>query len=182
MDIFSMLLRNRTIFLNGQVTDQAVSSLIAQIFYLNYENDTKPIHFYINSQGGSVLAGLGLYDCILASKSPIYTYGVSLCASMGSFLLMSGEPNHRYALPNSTIMIHQIAQHGGGGGKLNDMEINLEEMRRLNDLLTQKYVKHCGFKGKDYNYFKETMRHDYWMTPEQALEIGLIDQITPALR
>jgi ATP-dependent Clp protease protease subunit len=176
-DLYSALMKERTIFLNGAVDNHSAAIINAQLFYLNYQSEDKPIHFYINSGGGECYSGLGIYSVMQKIKAPVYTYSLGLSASMASVLLMAGAPGFRYGSKESTIMIHQVAQHGGSGGKLNDMQVNVEEMQRLNDLLTSRYVEHCGFKGKDFAFFKEKMRQDCWLTSEQAIEIGLIDKI-----
>jgi ATP-dependent Clp protease protease subunit len=175
-DLYSALMKERTIFLNGNVTPESTSILVAQLFYLNYQSEDKPINLYINSNGGSVYHGLSVLSAMKSGiRAKVHVYAMGICASMGSFLVAAGERGHRYAAPETTFMLHQVSS--GSQGKLGDMEIDLAETQRLNEFLTKKYVEFCGFKGKDYNFFKEKMRHDYFLTAEEALEIGLIDHI-----
>lgn len=174
MDIYSALLKERVVFLNGPVTQQSAALIVAQLFYLDYQDPFKPINFYINSEGGSCYAGIAIHDCMKRIRSKVHTTCLGIGMSMGSFLLMSGEPGQRRASENSTIMIHSVAS--STSGRLGDMLIDMEETQRLNNLLTNKYVEYCN-KGKDFDFFYKAMRHDNFLTPQQALDIGLIDEI-----
>jgi len=173
-DIFSRLLKERLIFINGQVNDHMSELVIAQLLFLEAENPSLPIHVYINSPGGQVTSGLAMIDVFHYIKSPIYTYVTGMAASMGSLLLSAGEHGHRYSLPNSTIMIHQVLS--GYNGQASDIEIHSNETlylkRKLNQMLS------------DYTYGKtsyDTMvaltDRDNFLRPERALELGLIDTI-----
>ena len=141
-DIYSRLLRDRVIFLNGEVND-AVSALVcAQLLFLEAENPDKPIHLYINSPGGVITSGLAMYDTMQFIKSPVHTLCMGTARSMGSFLLMAGEPGHRMALPNASLHVHQPL--GGVQGQASDIRIHAEEMLRTKDRVTRLYAQHCG--------------------------------------
>ena len=173
-DLFSRLMKERVIFLNGVVNRHMAEIAVAQLLYLEAENPEQPINMYINSEGGSVYDGLGIYDVMQYIKCPVYTYVTGLAASMGSFLAQAGEPGHRYLLPNSVTMIHQPS--AGTRGKVSDMEIDLLESLRLKKLLTELYVKHNS-KDIQYEQFAELMDRDKWLSAEQAVELGLADKI-----
>lgn len=173
-DLFSRLMKERVIFLNGVVNRHMAEIAVAQLLYLEAENPEHPINMYINSEGGSVYDGLGIYDVMQYIKCPVYTYVTGLAASMGSFLAQAGEPGHRYLLPNSVTMIHQPS--AGTRGKVSDMEIDLLESLRLKKLLTELYVKHNS-KDIQYERFAELMDRDKWLSAEQAVELGLADKI-----
>ena len=171
-DIFSRLLRDRIIFLNGEVND-AVSALVcAQLLFLEAESQTKPIQFYINSPGGVVTSGFAMYDTMRFIKAPVHTLCMGTARSMGSFLLMAGEPGERAALPNSDILIHQPS--GGIQGQASDMRIHSDAILRTKDRMTTIYAAHCK---RSYEEFERAMDRDRYMTPEEALDWGLIDQI-----
>lgn len=171
-DIYSRLLRERIIFLNGEVND-AVSALIcAQLLFLEAENPKKPIQLYINSPGGVVTSGLAMYDTMRYIRAPVHTLCMGTARSMGSFLLMAGEPGERAALPNASILIHQPS--GGFQGQASDMLIHAEEILRTKQCMTRLYAEHCN---RSYEEFERAMDRDRFMTAEEALEWGLIDRI-----
>ena len=171
-DIFSRLLKERIIFITGPITDATSSLVCAQLLFLESESKDKDIYMYINSPGGSVTAGLAMYDTMQYVKPDISTVSIGLSASAGSLLLMAGTAGKRISLPNSKIMIHQPS--AGFQGQATDIEIHakdiLDTKKRLNDL----YVKHCG---KDLKTVEDAMERDNYMNPDQALEFGLIDKI-----
>jgi len=171
-DIYSRLLRERIVFLNGEVND-AVSALIcAQLLFLESENPKKPIHFYINSPGGVVTSGFAMYDTMRYVRSPVHTVCMGTAHSMGSFLLMAGEPGERAALPNASLHVHQPL--GGYQGQASDILIHAEEMQRTKRRMIGLYAEHCG---RSYEEVERTLDRDRFMTPEEALEWGLIDRI-----
>ncbi|MEJ8292952.1 ATP-dependent Clp protease proteolytic subunit [Delftia tsuruhatensis] len=171
-DIYSRLLRDRVIFLNGEVND-AVSALIcAQLLFLEAENPDKPIHLYINSPGGVITSGLAMYDTMQFIKSPVHTLCMGTARSMGSFLLMAGEPGHRMALPNASLHVHQPL--GGVQGQASDIRIHAEEMLRTKDRVTRLYAQHCG---RSYEEVERDLDRDRFMTAEEAREWGLIDKV-----
>lgn len=169
-DLYSRILKDRTIFLNGEVNDQSANLLIAQLLFLESESDTKPINFYINSPGGSVTAGMGVYDTMNFIKSPVHTTCIGMAASMGSFLLAAGEK--RYAMPNSTIMIHQVL--GGASGQATDVEIQARYLLRTKEVMNQLLSRHT--KQPIERVRRDTER-DYFMNASEALEYGIIDEI-----
>lgn len=173
-DIYSRLLLDRIIFLGTQVNDTVANLLIAQMLFLEQSDSEAPIHFYINSPGGGVYAGLGIYDIMQHISCPVYTYCVGLAASMGSLLLAAGEKDHRYALPHARIMIHQPL--GGARGQASDIEIQAKEILDLKQQLTQIYVDHTSANMKFEDYEK-AMDRDHYLGPEKAREMGLIDNI-----
>ncbi|QPS10835.1 ATP-dependent Clp protease proteolytic subunit [Delftia acidovorans] len=171
-DIYSRLLRDRVIFLNGEVND-AVSALVcAQLLFLEAENPDKPIHLYINSPGGVITSGLAMYDTMQFIQSPVHTLCMGTARSMGSFLLMAGEPGHRMALPNASLHVHQPL--GGVQGQASDIRIHAEEMLRTKDRVTRLYAQHCG---RSYEEVERDLDRDRFMTAEEAREWGLIDKV-----
>jgi ATP-dependent Clp protease protease subunit len=171
-DIYSRLLRDRIIFLNGEVND-AVSALVcAQLLFLESENPNKPIYLYINSPGGVITSGLAMYDTMQYITSPVHTLCMGTARSMGSFLLMAGEPGERCALANASLHVHQPL--GGFQGQASDILIHAEEMQRTKDRVIRVYAQHCG---RSYEEVERTLDRDRYMTAEEALEWGLIDRI-----
>ena len=171
-DIYSRLLRERIIFLSGEVND-AVSALVcAQLLFLEAENPGKPIHLYINSPGGVITSGLAMYDTMQFIKSPVHTLCMGTARSMGSFLLMAGEPGHRAALANASLHVHQPL--GGVQGQASDIRIHAEEMLRTKDRVTRLYAQHCG---RSYEEVERDLDRDRFMTAEEAREWGLIDKV-----
>ncbi|MCW8307139.1 ATP-dependent Clp endopeptidase proteolytic subunit ClpP [Acidiphilium sp. PA] len=171
-DIFSRLLKERIIFLTGTVYDQVGSLISAQLLFLESENPSKDISFYINSPGGVVSAGLAIYDTMQYIKSPVSTVCIGQAASMGSLLLAAGEKGKRYALPNSRIMVHQPS--GGAQGQAADIEIQAREIltlrRRLNDI----YVTHTGQTLED---IESALERDRFMSADEAKIFGLVDEV-----
>ena len=171
-DIYSRLLKERIIFLVGPVND-AVSTLItAQLLFLESENPKKEISFYINSPGGLVTSGLGIYDTMQYIKPPVSTLCIGQACSMGSFLLAAGEKGKRFSLPNSRIMVHQPS--AGYQGQATDIEIHAKEILALKDRLNKIYSKHTG---KSVNEISEALERDNFMTPIEAKSFGLIDEV-----
>ncbi|KAJ6569549.1 ATP-dependent Clp protease proteolytic subunit [Mycena capillaripes] len=178
-DIFSRLLRERVIMLYGPIRDTDSTLTVAQLLFLEAEDTSKPIHLYINSPGGSVTAGLAIYDTMRYVSSPIHTYCIGQAASMGSLLLSAGEKGKRHCLPNASIMIHQPS--GGASGQASDIAIHAKEILRIRELLTGIYQKHCGKDGEDkeagLRRFGDALERDYFMTAQQALDFGIVDAI-----
>ena len=174
-DIYSRLLKDRIIFLGQQVTDELANSIIAQMLFLEVDNPEKDIHIYINSPGGSVSAGLAIYDMMQFVKCDVSTYCMGLAASMGSLLLMAGTKGKRYAMPNSRVMIHQPLIGGGGiSGQVTDIEITTKELLRTKEKLTKIYVKHTG---KEYDALHKIMERDHYLSAEEAKAFGLVDHV-----
>lgn len=171
-DIYSRLLLDRIVFLGTEVNDTVANLLIAQMLFLEQSDPEAPIHFYINSPGGSVYAGLGIYDIMQHISSPVYTYCVGLAASMGSLLLTAGEKGHRHCLPHSRIMIHQPL--GGAYGQSSDIQIQVNEINDLKKSLNNIYVNHTGMA---YNDVEKATDRDNYLNPQKAIEMGLIDSV-----
>jgi ATP-dependent Clp protease protease subunit len=171
-DIFSRLLRERVVFLNGPVDDSMAALICAQLLYLESENPKKQIDMYINSPGGIVTSGLAIYDTMQYIKSPVSTVCMGMAASMGSFLLMAGEPKLRISLPNSRIMVHQPS--GGFQGKASDIERHAEDIMKTKRKLNELYAKHCG---RTYEEVERTLDRDHFMSAEEAKEWGIVDHI-----
>jgi ATP-dependent Clp protease protease subunit len=171
-DIFSRLLRERIVFLNGEVEDGMASLVCAQLLFLESENPKKEISMYINSPGGVVTAGLAIYDTMQYIKSPVSTVCMGFAASMGSFLLMAGHPGLRVALPNARIMVHQPS--GGFQGQATDILLHAQEIQNIKRRLNEIYVKHTG---QSYQTIEDSLERDRFMTAEQAREFGLIDKV-----
>lgn len=171
-DIYSRLLKERIIFLTGEVNDQVSSLICAQLLFLESENPKKDISFYINSPGGVVTAGLAMYDTMQYIKPDVSTVCVGQAASAGSLLLMGGAAEKRYSLPNSRIMVHQPS--GGARGQATDIEIQAQEILRLRKMLNDLYVKHTGQKLSD---IEKAMERDTFMGPKEAKKFGLIDTV-----
>jgi ATP-dependent Clp protease, protease subunit len=171
-DIYSRLLKERIIFLQGQVRDEMANLIVAQMLYLQFEDPKADIHLYINSPGGSVSAGMAVYDTMQFLSCPVATYCMGLAASMGSMLLTAGAKGKRYALPNAEIMIHQPS--GGFGGTASDIAITVENVKKLKNRLNNLYVRHTG---RTLEQLEKDMDRDKWLTPEEAREYGLIDNV-----
>ena len=171
-DIYSRLLKERIIFLVGTVNDSAASVITAQLLYLESENPKKEISFYINSHGGLVTAGLGIYDTMQYIKPPVSTLCIGQASSMGSFLLTAGEKGKRFSLPNSRIMVHQPS--AGYQGQATDIEIHAKEILSLKKRLNQIYSKHTK---KSEDEIKKALERDRFMTPTEAKNFGLIDEV-----
>ena len=171
-DIFSRLLKERVIFLNGPVEDGMSALICAQLLYLEAENPKKEIQMYINSPGGVVTSGLAIYDTMQYIKSPVVTLCMGMAASMGSFLLMAGEKGSRISLPNARIMVHQPS--GGYSGKASDIERHAEDIIKTKRRLNEIYAKHTG---QPVEVVEETLDRDYFMTAEEARDWGLVDHV-----
>jgi ATP-dependent Clp protease protease subunit len=174
-DIYSRLLKDRIVMLGSAVTDDVANAIIAQFLFLEVDNPEKDIHFYINSPGGSVTAGLAIYDIMQYVKCDVATYCLGMAASMGSLLLTAGSQGKRYCLPNSRIMIHQPLLHGGGlSGQVTDIEIHARELVKTKEKLTRIYETHTK---KDYTKLRDMMERDNFMSPIEAKELGLLDHV-----
>lgn len=171
-DIYSRLLKDRIVLLSSEVNDAVASLICAQLLFLESQDPEKEINLYINSPGGSVTAGLAIYDTMRYITSPVSTVCMGLAASMGAFLLAAGEPGMRYALPNCQVMIHQPS--GGFRGQATDIEIHAREIlrlkKRLNEILAQN-------TGQSYEKVAEATERDNYLTPEEAKDFGIIDRI-----
>ncbi len=174
-DIYSRLLRERIVFLNGEVNDASAALVCAQLLFLEAENPKKPIHFYINSPGGVVTSGLAIYDTMQYIQSPVHTLCMGTARSMGSFLLMAGEPGARAALPNASLHVHQPL--GGVQGQASDILIHAQEIQQTKHRMIRLYAEHCG---RSYEDVERSLDRDRFMTAEEALEWGLIDRILTA--
>ncbi len=171
-DIYSRLLKERIIFLVGPVNDNAATLITAQLLFLESENPKKEISFYINSPGGLVTSGLGIYDTIQYIKPPVSTLCIGQASSMGSFLLAAGAKGKRFSLPNSRIMVHQPS--AGYQGQATDIEIHAKEILSLKERLNKIYAKHTK---KSEEEIKKALERDYFMTANDAKNFGLIDEV-----
>jgi|TARA_B100002003_G_C13803323_1_gene396440 ATP-dependent Clp protease protease subunit len=171
-DIYSRLLKERIIFLVGPVNDSVSTLVTAQLLFLESENPKKEISFYINSPGGLVTSGLGIYDTMQYIKPPVSTLCIGQASSMGSFLLAAGEKGKRFSLPNSRIMVHQPS--AGYEGQATDIEIHAKEIMALKDRLNKIYSRHTK---KSESEIKEALERDNFMNPQEAKKFGLIDEV-----
>src|SRR5947207_12566950 len=171
-DIFSRLLRDRIIFVNGSIDDNTAALVNAQLLFLEAENVQKPIAMYINSPGGMVTSGLAIYDTMQWVKCPVATVCMGTAYSMGSFLLMAGAAGKRIALPNASIMVHQVS--GGFQGFASDIQRHAEDILKTKRRLNTLYSKHCG---RTYEEVERTLDRDQFMTAEEAREWGLVDHV-----
>jgi ATP-dependent Clp protease protease subunit len=171
-DIYSRLLKDRIVFLVGPVEDMVANLVVAQLLFLESENPDKDIHLYINSPGGSVTAGMSIYDTMQFVRCDVSTMCIGQAASMGSFLLAAGASGKRYALPNSRMMIHQPS--GGSSGVAADIEIQAKEILLMRENLNQVLATHTG---QSVERIAQDTDRDFWMSPAQAQEYGLIDQV-----
>ena len=183
-DIYSRLLKDRIVMLNGEVNDHTANLIVAQMLFLESQNSEEAINFYINSPGGSVTAGLAIYDTMQFIKAPVSTIVMGQAASMGSFLAMAGEAGQRFVLPNSRTMIHRVSSGTPGTrGSVHVQELefedarrHFEESKRLNKRLTELYVRH-NTAEKTYEELFETMKFDTFLSAEEAVENGLADKV-----
>lgn len=173
-DIYSRLLKERIIFLVGPVDDHTANLVVAQLLFLESENPDKDIYFYINSPGGSVTAGMSIYDTMKFIKPDVQTLCLGQAASMGAFLLSAGTKGKRFALPNSRVMIHQPLISGGLGGQASDIEIHAKELLKLKAKLNQLLAEHCG---RTLDELERDTDRDNFMSAEEAQAYGLIDQV-----
>ncbi|MEO7104678.1 MAG: ATP-dependent Clp protease proteolytic subunit [Gemmatimonadaceae bacterium] len=172
-DVFSRLLMDRIVFLGTPVTDDVANVIIAQLLFLESDNQERDIHMYINSPGGSVSAGMAIYDTMQYLKSPVNTTCMGMAASMGAFLLMAGRKGKRFALPHARIMIHQPSQ-SGGGGSASDIEIQAKEILFLREKLNSLMAKHTG---QPLERVERDTDRDRFLSAEEAKEYGLIDAV-----
>ena len=173
-DIYSRLLKDRIVMLNGPVEDNSANIVVAQMLFLEAQNSAKPIKFYINSPGGVITSGMGIYDTMQYIKSPVHTIVLGQACSMGSFLAQAGHPGKRFLLPNARHMIHQPS--GGARGMASDIEISYREIMYWKKRLTDLYVKHNS-AGKTEDDFVRDMDRDTFMSAEDAVTYGLADSI-----
>ena len=171
-DIYSLLLKERIVFLGTPINDHVANLIIAQLLFLDREDPERDIHMYIHSPGGLITSGLAIYDTMQLIKPDVSTICVGMAASMAAVLLAGGTAGKRYALPNSRIMIHSVA--GGYEGPVQDAEIRLREMIRMQDVLTEILARHTH---QPTDKVRRDMDRDYFMSPQEALEYGLIDKI-----
>lgn len=171
-DIYSRLLRERIIFVNGEIEDTMASLVCAQLLFLEADAPTKPIYLYINSPGGGVTAALSMYDTMQFIKAPVGTLCMGMAASAATLILAAGEAGHRASLPNTSIMLHQPS--GGYQGKVTDIMIHAQESMRLKRLTNHIYAKHCG---RTYEEVEAALERDRYMAPEEAKAWGLVDQV-----
>lgn len=171
-DIFSRLLKERIIFIDGEINDATADLVVAQILFLESENSEKDISIYINSPGGSVTAGLAIYDTMQYVKCPIQTICLGQAASMGAFLLAGGTKGKRYTLPSARVMIHQ--PWGGVEGQESDIAIHAKEILRLKKLTIEHFAEQTG---KPYDEVAKDMERDYFMSAKEALEYGIVDNV-----
>ena len=176
-DLYSRLLNERNIFLGEQVNEHTANIVVAQLLYLAYDDPTADISLYINSPGGSVYDGMAIYDTMQLIKPDVATYGIGLQASMGAFLLSSGAKGKRYCLPHAKVMIHQPSS--GTRGKVTDMEIDLRESLEVKEMLAKILAKNTGQKLAKV---KADMERDYWMSPDEAVKYGLIDEVIKKMK
>ena len=173
-DIYSRLLRDRIVMLDGEVNSHSSSLVVAQLLFLESENPDKDISFYINSGGGSVTAGMAIYDTMNFVRSDIHTIVMGQACSMGSLLAQAGAPGKRYILPHARHMIHQPS--GGAQGQATDIQIQAQEILKMKEYLTNIYVKH-NTAGKTYQQLSADMERDYFMSAQEAVAYGLADQV-----
>jgi ATP-dependent Clp protease protease subunit len=176
-DIYSRLLKERIIFLGGQITDQLANSIIAQLLFLAAKDPQKEIQFYINSPGGSVTAGLAIYDTMQYVKPPISTVCVGMAASMAAVLLAAGTKGKRYALPNSEMMLHQVM--GGVSGEAIEIEITAKQILKIKDKINRILSKHTG---QPIERIEKDTDRDFYLSAEEAKEYGLIDEVIQPLK
>ena len=183
-DIYSRLMKDRIIMMQGVVEDNMANLIVAQMLYLESVNSEKPIRLYVNSPGGSVTAGLAIYDTMQFVKAPVHTMVMGQAASMGSFLAQAGEAGKRYVLPESRTMIHRVSSgtRGTSGSvhvqepEFEDARRHFEESKRLNTRLTELYVRH-NTVGKTYEELFETMKFDTFLSAQEAVDAGLADKV-----
>ena len=171
-DIYSRLLKDRIVFLGGEVDDDSANLIVAQLLFLEADDPDKDISLYINSPGGSVTAGMAIYDTMQYIKCDVSTVCIGLAASMGSFILSGGAKGKRYALPNAEVMIHQVL--GGAQGQATDVEITTRHLLKTKEKLNRMLSENTG---KDYEIVCAATERDHWMSAAEALEFGLIDHV-----
>jgi ATP-dependent Clp protease protease subunit len=172
-DIYSRLLKERIIFLGGPINDAVANTVIAQLLFLDHEDPKKEIRLYINSPGGSVTAGMAIYDTMQFVKSDVSTMCVGIAASMGAFLLAAGQKGKRYALPNSEILLHQV-MIDSIGGQASEVEISAKQIIKTKQRVNQILAKHTG---QPFAKLEKDTDRDFWLSPEEAKAYGVIDEI-----
>ena len=173
-DIYSRLLKDRIVMLDTDVNDHSASIVVAQLLFLESQDAERPINLYVNSPGGVITAGMAIYDTMQFIKPPVHTIVMGQACSMGSFLAQAGEPGKRKMLPYARHMIHQPS--GGARGMQSDIAIQYQEITKMKTMLTELYVKHNS-RGKTYEDFERDMDRDTFMSAQEALDYGLIDEI-----
>ena len=173
-DIYSRLLKDRVVFMGGPITDEAANVVIAQLLFLSNEDAKADIHFYINSPGGSVSAGLAVYDTMQFIRADVATYCIGVAASMGALLLMAGRSKKRYVLPNARVLLHQPLTGGLVTGPATDLSIQATEMLRIRERLYQLMVRHSG---KDFNTISRDCERDKWLDAQEAVAYGTADSV-----
>jgi ATP-dependent Clp protease protease subunit len=176
-DIYSRLLEDRIVFIGTEISDDLANSVIAQLLFLAKENKTQDVNVYINSPGGSVTAGLAIYDTMQFVPCPVATYCIGQAASMGAVLLAAGSEGKRHALPHARIMIHQ--PWGGAQGTASDIQIQAQEIERLKETLNRILARHCR---KTEEQIRKDSDRDYFMSAQQALDYGLVDHVVESVR
>jgi ATP-dependent Clp protease protease subunit len=171
-DIYSLLLRNRIVFLGTPINDQVANLVVAQLLYLDSDDPEREIRMYINSPGGQIYAGLAIYDTMQVIQAPVHTYAVGMTASMGTVLLAAGTPENRFALPHATIHVHQPL--GGASGQATDIEIHAKEILRLRERLNDILIRHTG---QSRERIEQDTERDFFMDAEAAAKYGLVDHI-----
>ncbi len=172
MDVFTRLLKDNIVFIEGEIHDRLANDIVAQLLFLESEDPEKDINIYINSPGGSVTAGMAIYDTMQFIRPDVVTICLGLCASMGALLLTAGTKGKRFSLPNSTILIHQPS--GGVTGQASDIRIVAENMLRVREVTSQILAKHTG---QSFETIERDVERDRYMTAMQAKEYGLIDEV-----
>ena len=172
-DIYSLLLKERILFLGSEVDEMVANSLVAQMLFLQAQDPDGEISLYINSPGGSVTDGMAIYDMMQYISCPVATYCIGQACSMGSLLLMAGTKGRRFIMPSARVMIHQPSVYGIGG-QVTDVEIAAKEMSKMKKSLTEVYVKHTG---KDYDTLHAAMERDNFLSPDEAIALGLVDKV-----
>lgn len=177
MDIYSRLLQDRIVWITGEVEDNGMNNAAASLLLLNNQSETEPIYLYINSPGGSVHSGEVLINVMKHIKAPVYTICVGMAASMGAVILSCGEKGHRYCMPYSDVMLHQVSS--GTSGNIQDQRVSLQYSENLNRRLMTVLAENCG---KSYKQILKDTTRDLWLSPEEAVEYGVVDHIlTPDL-
>ncbi|GAB4817487.1 hypothetical protein N2152v2_004533 [Parachlorella kessleri] len=171
-DIYSRLLRERIVCVNGPIDDHMSNLIVAQLLYLESEHPEKPVYMYINSPGGVVTAGLAIYDTMQYIRCPVSTLAIGQAASMASLLLAAGAEGHRKSLPHTRVMLHQPS--GGAQGQASDIAIQAKEILKMRDMLNGLYVKHTG---QDRQRVEEVLERDFFMSAEEAREFGIVDEV-----
>jgi len=174
-DIYSRLLKERVMFLTGEVVDYKADRLVASMLFLESENPDKPIHWYINSPGGSVTAGNAMYDVMRYVQCPVYTYVIGQCCSMGSLLASSGEPGHRYILPQARTMVHQPS--AGTSGKVSDMERHFVEFQKVKERLTDVYMYHNTCPEMTREKMVALLDRDTFLSAQETIDLGFADKL-----